>query len=71
MFCCYVYACLFSAVNEINDDSEELPVEIVFQQHNEGVSPNCLLCIEIVKLAEKRLNKHTSKVSNCSLFKNS
>ncbi|KAM7362529.1 prosaposin [Cochliomyia hominivorax] len=46
--------------NEIND-SEELPVEIVFQQQNEGSSQNCLLCVEIVKLAEKRLNKHITK----------
>lgn len=48
------------AFNEINN-SEEWPVEIVFQQHNEGSSPNCLLCEELVKMAEKRINKHTTK----------
>ena len=41
-----------------------MPVEIVFQQHKEESSPNCLLCVELVKLAEKRLNKHTTKVSS-------
>lgn len=39
-----------------------MPVEIVFQQHNEGITPNCLLCEEMVKIAEKRINKKTTKV---------
>ncbi|XP_073816154.1 prosaposin isoform X2 [Musca autumnalis] len=48
------------SLNEIIP-SDEMPVEIVFQQHNEGVTPNCLLCEEMVKFAEKRINKHTTK----------
>uniref|UniRef100_A0A1I8PUJ9 Saposin n=1 Tax=Stomoxys calcitrans TaxID=35570 RepID=A0A1I8PUJ9_STOCA len=43
--------------------SEELPVEIVFQHHSEGVTPNCLLCEEMIKLAEKRINKKTTKLA--------
>ena len=58
-----VFVLCIKAFNEI-DDSEEMPVEIVFQQHKEESSPNCLLCVELVKLAEKRLNKHTTKVSS-------
>ncbi|XP_036212766.2 prosaposin [Bactrocera oleae] len=40
-------------VNEI--DSNE-SVEIAF-----GASPNCLLCEEFIKIAEKRIGKHTTK----------
>lgn len=46
--------------NEIVNN-EDMPVEIVFQQHNEGITPNCLLCEEMVKIAEKRINKKTTK----------
>lgn len=45
-----------------------MPVEIVFQQHNEGITPNCLLCEEMVKIAEKRINKKTTKVRVSFLF---
>lgn len=56
------------AFNEVVP-SEELPIEIVFQPHAEGVTPNCLLCEELVKMAEKRINKHTTKVSDFILFR--
>ncbi|KAH8418023.1 hypothetical protein KR222_010609, partial [Zaprionus bogoriensis] len=47
--------------NEI-DSREDLrqPIEITFDQ-DFGVSPNCLLCEEVVKTAEKKMGKHTTK----------
>uniref|UniRef100_A0A1L8EE11 Putative saposin-related isoform a n=1 Tax=Haematobia irritans TaxID=7368 RepID=A0A1L8EE11_HAEIR len=57
-----------SGSHELDDDiiynevvPVEQPVEIVFQQHNEGISPNCLLCEEMIKIAEKRINNKTTK----------
>lgn len=47
--------------NKVVDDSDEMPVEIVFQLNNEESSPNCLLCEELVKLAEKRIHKYSTK----------
>lgn len=59
----------FLAFNEIVP-SEESPVEVVFQLQVEGVTPNCLLCEELVKIAEKRMNKHATKVIYlCVLWK--
>jgi len=44
--------------------SQEMPIEIVFNKNEEAAGPpqpNCLLCEEVVKIAEKKINKNTSK----------
>ncbi|XP_037955000.1 uncharacterized protein LOC119684931 [Teleopsis dalmanni] len=46
--------------NEINN-SEEMPIEIVFERNDETVSPNCWLCEEMIKNAEKKMKKHPTK----------
>lgn len=47
--------------NKVIDDSDEIPMEIVFQLNNEEITPNCILCEEIIKITEKRIHKHTTK----------
>ncbi|EDV90600.1 prosaposin [Drosophila grimshawi] len=46
--------------NEIFGSNEELPIELSFDK-DFSLSPNCLLCEEVVKQVEKRIGKHATK----------
>ena len=45
--------------NEIG--SHELPLEIAFEKHSDTVTPNCWMCEEIIKNAEKKIGKNPTK----------
>ncbi|KAM8706280.1 hypothetical protein ACLKA7_010541 [Drosophila subpalustris] len=62
--------------NEIeSNEQQQLPIEVIFDK-DFGVSPNCLLCEEVVKEVEKRIGKHATKADikdalehSCDKFK--
>lgn len=59
------------AENEIDSGEDlRLPIEISFDT-DFGVSPNCLLCEEVVKTAEKKIGKHTTKADIKNALENS